>query len=302
MQNKTIIIGLGSIGLRHAKILSTQNFPLYIFSRNKNHSYRKISQIEDLINIDPDYIVISNLTYDHLKILKFIDKNFKGKKCLIEKPLFSIYNKHIPILKNNDYYIGYILRFHPFYNEVKKIIKNDLKKIFHIEFSSSSYLPNWRTNIDYVKSSSASKKSGGVIHDYSHEIDFICSLIGFFNINYIKHSKLSNLKIKSNDYLYINGSLKKINIDISLNYFSREPYRKLKIFINDKNYSFDFINLKISIQKNKKTILNNTKLEKDELYINQHKDILSSKPKISCSYIEGLKLHQFISRINNYAK
>lgn len=302
MQNKTVIIGLGSIGSRHAKILSSKNFPLYIFSRNNSHNYKKIIKINDIINIDPDYIVISNLTYDHLKTLKFIDKYFKEKKCLIEKPLFSIFNKNIPKLKNNNYYIGYILRFHPFYREVKKIIKYDIQKIFHIEFNSSSYLPNWRTNIDYRKSSSSTKKSGGVIHDYSHEIDFISSLFGFFNINFVKHSKLSNLKIKSKDFLYISGSLKKINIDISLNYFSREPYRILKIFLNDKNYIFDFINLKMYIYKNNKIFHKNAKLGKDELYINQHKDILSLKPKTSCSYKDGLKLNKFITKINNYAK
>ncbi len=302
MQNKTVIIGLGSIGLRHAKILSSKNFSLYIFSRNNSHNYKKIIKINDIIDIDPDYIVISNLTYDHLKILRFIDKNFEGKKCLIEKPLFSIFNKNIPKLKNNSYYIGYILRFHPFYEEVKGIIKKDFNKIFHIEFNSSSYLPNWRTNIDYIKSSSSSKKSGGVIHDYSHEIDFILSLFGYFNINFVKHSKLSNLKIKSKDYLNINGSLKKINIDISLNYFSREPHRILKIFLNDKNYIFDFVNLKIYIYKNNKNFHKSTKLGKDELYINQHNDILSLKPKTSCSYEEGYKLSKFIMKINNYAK
>ena len=41
--------------------------------------------------------------------IKFIEKNFKNKSVLIEKPLFSKPTKIN--LKNNKYYVGYNLRF-----------------------------------------------------------------------------------------------------------------------------------------------------------------------------------------------
>ena len=297
----SVIIGLGSIGIRHANILSKYNFSLHILSKNRMHNFKILSKIDDILEINPDYIVISNLTYKHAEILKFIDTKFKGKKCFIEKPLFSVFNKNLPKLKNNNYYIGYVMRYHPFYFKVKKIIKSNLKNIFHIEFNSSSYLPDWRSNLNYKLSSSALKKSGGVIHDYSHEIDFIFSLLGQFKINYVKHKKISNLKIKSKDYLNINGNHKnKVNIDIRLNYFSRKPYRELKIFLNNKSYTFDFINSNIVIQSNKKIIHKKINLKKDELYMKQHIDILKNKPKIACTYNQALKLHKFLSSINNY--
>lgn len=303
LKKSSVIIGLGSIGLRHAKILTKNNFSIYILSRNNNHNYIRISKMDDLLDINPDYIIISNHTYEHARILKFIDNKFKNKKCFIEKPLFSVFNKNLPKLKNNNYFIGYVLRYHPFYLEVKKIINSNLDKIFQIEFNSSSYLPNWRTNRDYNLSSSALKKSGGVIHDYSHEIDFIFSLLGKFNINYVKHKKISNLNIKSKDYLNINGTFnKKINIDISLNYFSRSPCRNLKLFLKDKDFIFDFINSKLTIQTNNKIIFKKLKIKKNELYTKQHLDILSKSPKIACKYEQALKLHKFISKINLHDK
>ena len=44
---------------------------------------------------------------------------------------------------------------------LKSIIYSNKSKINEIEFINHSYLPDWRKNINYSRSSSAKKKYGG---------------------------------------------------------------------------------------------------------------------------------------------
>ena len=82
----------------------------------------------------------------------------------------------------NKVFVGYNLRFHPVIKKLKKEIKN--KKIFNVNIQNSSYLPSWRKNNVYTKTSSAKKAlGGGVLLDISHELDFIRYLFGSFKIN-----------------------------------------------------------------------------------------------------------------------
>jgi len=304
MQNKVLIFGFGSIGSKHAKILVQNKYSIFIYSRNTKHPYNHISSLKELKVLNPDYIVISNATNRHATTIKLIEDIFLNVKCFIEKPIFQTSLKTFPSIKNNYYSVGYLLRFHPFYEILKNILKKtDLKEIYHIEFKSSSYLPFWRKNIPYEFSSSAKKISGGVLHDFSHELDFICSLFGFFKINHVRYSKFSKLKIKSKDYLNINGSLRHANVDISLNYYSKIPFRELYVYSTKKTFKFDFTNSIITTSNlNNKITQKLFKFKTDDLYLKQHFDIIKKKSSKISSYDEALTLLKFMQKIENYEK
>ena len=87
--NKILIIGLGSIGLKHFKILKkiNKNFDIKVLSRNKIKNVKYINE-KDIFDFAPDYIVISNHTSKHFKSLNLINNNLKKVKILVEKPLF----------------------------------------------------------------------------------------------------------------------------------------------------------------------------------------------------------------------
>ena len=159
-----MIIGYGSIGKRHASILS--KFPnireIIILSKQKNLPYKTIIKIEDAKKYSPDYFIISSSTSKHYDQLSYIEDNFNNKLILVEKPLFHKYfRKNI---KNNKVFIGYNLRFHPIIKLIKQ--STNQRKLLNINVIYGSYLPNWRNNIDYRNSSSASKiDSGGVLLD-----------------------------------------------------------------------------------------------------------------------------------------
>ena len=91
MLKKVLIIGFGSIGRRHAKILKKNpNIKKIFVLTNQNcTSYVKIKSLREINKINPDYIIISSETSKHFKQLSYLEKNFKNKIILVEKPLFE---------------------------------------------------------------------------------------------------------------------------------------------------------------------------------------------------------------------
>ena len=125
--NKSVLIsGYGSIGRRHANILSklVSKKNITILTNQKLSNFRTIKTLKKLNEVDPYYIVICNPTSDHINKIRFIEKNCRNKFVLVEKPLFSKPNKIN--IKKNKYYVGYNLRFNPIINFLKK--KNKIKK------------------------------------------------------------------------------------------------------------------------------------------------------------------------------
>ena len=127
-KKKIAIIGYGSIGKRHAKNLKKYFSQYEIFlitSQKKINFYKSVHNIKSLIEINPNFIIVSNETNKHIKTFKFIEKNFKNLNVLIEKPIFE--KKYFFKKNHNNYYIGYNLRFHP---EIKFL--SGLVKLKHI--------------------------------------------------------------------------------------------------------------------------------------------------------------------------
>lgn len=298
---KILIIGYGSIGKKHERILTSINKNNQIFILTSQNIKKKniIKDISEIKKINPDYIVICSQTSDHYKQLKYIEENLKKKKILVEKPLF---HKNLNLLiKNNKVFVAYNFRFNPIINYIKNLKK---QKIFSLQVVCGSYLPYWRKNIDYKKSYSSSKKrGGGVLLDLSHELDYIQFLFGkITKINYAGLSKISNLKIKSEDNLYLVAKIKKINLVVSLNYYFRNPTRIINLDGDKHSVSADLNNKSVIFNKSKKPLVKKFFFNHDLAYILQHKAILNNDFRKLCDYNHGLEIMRLISRIKKFKK
>jgi len=299
MLKSALIIGYGSIGRRHARILKNKIKikEVTICTRQKINRFKTLRNLSDL-KTKPSYIVIASSTSEHFKQLKYIEKNFKNVPVLVEKPLFEK-NKKFNI-KNNKVFVGYNLRFHPIIKYLKDNIKK--KEIIDIKVCSSSYLPNWRKNLSYEKSSSAHKKlGGGVILDLSHELDLIRWLFGEVSIKFIQKGKYSNLLIDTEDLLKLYGKIGKTNLSIDLNYFSR--IKKRTIVIDGKNFSIfaDLINNKLDLKSKRSSFIKNFyNFKVDDTYVQQHKAIFSKNMKIVCNYDFAKKTMKLIDKIKKW--
>ena len=110
---KALVISYGSIGKRHAEVIdSIDTFKsIIILSNQSNIPYETITSMDQIYNLNPDYIVVASPTSRHYEQLKFIEKNLKYKKILVEKPLFEEF-RELQILKNKVF-VGYNTRFNP---------------------------------------------------------------------------------------------------------------------------------------------------------------------------------------------
>ena len=289
MKKIGLVIGYGSIGKQHYAAMKSLNIfkKIYILSKHFK-SQNTIKNIKEIKSINPDLIIISSETYNHYSQLRYLEKKFKNKIILIEKPVFSKF-KRLKI-KNNKVFVGYNLRYHPIIQYLKSFLHN--KKIIIANIICNSYLPSWRKrNYKHIYSS-IKNKGGGVHLDLSHEIDYSNWIFGNLKTKEISLKKLSSLKINSYDYFNLTGfsNLTKL-ININLNYFSRKNKRFIEIIMNNQIINADLIVNKVEFFKN-----NNSKVKKFKNFSSQKtlelqlKDILKLKPKYACTYEEGLKV------------
>jgi predicted dehydrogenase len=242
--------------------------------------------------------LICSRTSNHFKDLSAVEKNFKNKAVLVEKPLFEKIKKLK--IKNNNVFVGYNLRFNPILNYIKNYIKN--KEVFNIRCTCQSYLPFWRKNIDYKRSNSAKKKyGGGALLELSHEIDYIQWMLNDnLKLKFSSLRKISNLKIDTEDDVSIFGKVKKTDVFINLNFHSLQSQRIISVSGKHFVLKGDLINHNVKIiYKNKHTIKKfNHKINNS--YLSQHFSILKNSYKNLCSYDQGMKLMTLIDKIRSY--
>jgi predicted dehydrogenase len=281
-----LLIGYGSIGKLHHKILSSFKKVNKVdvvtkqILENKT-TYKNISYISNLNNYD--YFIIANETYKHFEILKFIDKKVKEKIILVEKPLFKDYKKYKP---NNKVVVAYNLRFHPIIHFLKK------QNLIYLNAMVGQDLRQWR-DTKYTQNYSARKEfGGGVLRDLSHEIDYVQYLAG--NITTLKSikDKKSNLKIDVEDIVVATGKTTHSIINFSMDYISKVPFRQIIAHTKNKTYICDLIQNKIN-GKTLKTI------DKNYTYKKMHQDILNYNFKKACTYKEGIETMKIIKRVEN---
>lgn len=181
---KALIIGYGSIAKKHIVALKAIDSELELFALRSSENSTEVSGIVSVYSyndIPPvDFCIVSNPTQMHYETIeKVIGLNIP---IFIEKPSLMDMDGAIDLLakiqKNNiKTFVGYVFRFHPGLEFLKKYIKD--KRIIEASIYCGSYLPGWRQGVDYRDNYSAIKElGGGVQFDLSHEIDYALWLFG----------------------------------------------------------------------------------------------------------------------------
>lgn len=297
---KVLIIGFGSIGKRHSKILAdfTEVERVELVTRQEIKEFKTYKRLEEVERLeDYDYFVISSETYRHYENLDYINTRVKEKTILVEKPLFHEYFDFEET--NNRIFVAYNLRFHPVINKIKnKVRKED---ILYSNIIAGQYLPTWRPNVDYREGYSASKiKGGGVLLDLSHEIDYIQWIMGEVELNGAINTKISDLAIDSDDLVTAIGILKPSGgiVNFTMDYISKSPIRRLIIYTNEMDIIGDLIKgeVKMISKDGHESIVTFKGYERDYSYIKMHKALITGSFEELCSLREGLMT---LNRIQN---
>ena len=239
---KILIIGLGSIAKKHIAALSELDSTIQLVALRSSPNakpYKNVLNIFDFNDIENtlfDFTIISSPTANHKSD---IEKLIALKIPLfIEKPLYHNLELNELITKidqtKTQTYIACNLRFLEALNFTKSYLEdNKHLKINEVNVYCGSYLPEWRETADYKQSYSANQEMGGGVHlDLIHEIDYTYWFFGEpKNISSCLKSN-SSLNIKSIDYGHYNLDYDDFMVNITLNYYRREPKRTLEILFN----------------------------------------------------------------------
>lgn len=246
-------VGLGSIGKRHLKNLVAvcAERGISIAVDALRHAPTPLAEdIASLIRAEyyntaelPHYdlIFICNPSQSHYKTLCAL--NDKADHFFIEKPVFTrpLSDEELrPFADEKKYYVACPLRHTKTFAALKDFVSTH--PVYSVRSICSSYLPDWRPDVDYRKLYSASKESGGVALDLIHEFDYLFALFGFPEESKLIARHVSDLELESCDVVSFVAAYPDKTVELHLDYFGRPSQRCCEIFTEDGRVRFDYLN------------------------------------------------------------
>lgn len=283
---KALVIGYGSIGQRHTRLLVELGCDVAVMSRRTTSVVPYYSNLEKAIaHWQPGYVVVANRTSEHFQTIEALARFGYQGNLLVEKPLFHC-PINPPLEKFAHTVVGYNLRCHPLIERLKVLLQ-DSPNLITASIYAGSYLPDWRPNSDYRQSySSQNGAGGGALRDLSHEIDYALWLLGPWQRLTASGGHLSSLDIDSDDAYSILMEVERCPlVSIQMNYVERVPRREISVNTDHLTIRADLIKNTLKINGVKETFT----ITRDATYRAQHQAILTGKTKMLCTWSDAME-------------
>lgn len=243
---KILIIGLGSIGKRHAQNCRTlyPNAQIVALIRSNEpcsfcltHQIEVCDDLDRAMNTSWDLVVLATPSSTHLKYLQRIIP--AGFNLLVEKPVvtgleccaetFDLLHDAPHAIRSSAFNFRYLKSL----QRIKSTLDNGkLGRVVRANLVAGLWLPDWRPAQNYRSGYSASyDMGGGVVYDLVHEIDVARWFFGEIIPEGSLVGKLSSLEIDAPDtaICLFSGPDNGPYISISLDYVSRKRIRRYEI-------------------------------------------------------------------------
>lgn len=290
---KALVIGYGSIGARHARILSQSLGCNTAVLSDRDVDFPLVHhRLDDALHRHaPDYVVIANETNLHYGMLSRLALAGFAGRVLIEKPIFEI-NRPIPSGEFQYVAVAYNLRFHPLIQKLRELVAG--RNILSVNAYVGQYLPTWRPAEDYRKSYSASRtKGGGVLRDLSHELDYLTWLFGEWKSMATLGGHFSSLEIDSEDlFVLLAQTSNCAAMTVQMSYLDRTATRRIIVNTSNHTIEINLIGGTISVDGEVDII----SVDSDLSYSAMHQTYLYGESGELCSVEEGLRLLEMIER------
>jgi len=309
------IVGLGSIGQRHARSLLKQgNIDIYALRTKKGtltqlpddlRSIKEIFDQDEFFAFDLDGIIISNPTSFHIKTMK---KALEKKiPIFVEKPLANSLSE-IKELEGYDFskvLVGFNLRYDELINTVKNFLDSGkLGKIYKAHLYCGQYLPLWHPYADYRNEYYARKDlGGGVLRTLSHEIDIMHFLFGVPKELLGVVEKISSLDINVDDNAYLICRLKNNElITIEIDYLNPKGIREGTVFGSKGILQYTYTTPQVTFTDNTgstTTLYKKEKIDWDTIYQQEMRDFIeciTSGKKPKSTFNDGVEVMKIIEK------
>ena len=228
---KTLVLGCGSIGLRHLAHLRRLGIsdinaadPLPAArARAQAQGIRVEPDPDKALERRPDVVLVCTPAATHVPLVsKALDV---GAHVFVEKPL-STTLKGLERLREQVrvdgrvVQVGYNLRYHPAIRAMKAVVDSGrLGRVLSAHAEFGLYLPRWWAHRDYRQSYMVNARlGGGLLLDASHELDTLMWCLGKVRAVAAFGGKLSALAIEGDDVIKVvmkmaNGALASLHLD-----------------------------------------------------------------------------------------
>ena len=209
---RILIVGTGSMGLRHFEIAS-KLFPsaeIAVYSESGRNSLfpRTFSTRSEVEAFRPEISVIANQASRHLELARLLAN--LGSHLLIGKPISTNLdgiNELIELRKRDNLkmLVGYNLRYLPSFRVFQSLLKErSVGRVLDVRIEVGQSLETWRPGRDYKETASARRvDGGGALRELSHEFDYLIEFFGFPQWVLASLGKVSDLEIDVEDIAHL---------------------------------------------------------------------------------------------------
>ena len=291
MSRRALVIGYGSIGQRHARVLENLGFEVAVVSRRGNGEgrivYRDIPQ--ELCGFG--YAVVANETARHAVSLEELSRmGFRGR-VLIEKPLFAVPTA-LAAYEFEKAGVGYNLRFHPAVKALRQAIAGRALQMAHLYVGQ--WLGDWRRGRDAKATYSGSRiQGGGVLRDLSHELDLATWLFGDWKRVAALGGRLGSVTVDSDDGWAILLECERCPVvGIHLSYFDRPARRAMTVQADGTTFRADLVANVLDTNGKVETFA----VEPDATYRDMHQAMLADAESV-CTLEEGCRIVAMVEAV-----
>lgn len=284
-----LIIGYGSVGKRHAKNLARLGITFFVVEPNITRlneastegyiGYASLDEVDYTHKFDA--VMVCSPPAFHIDQTIWALK--LGKKVFLEKPM-GINLEQCKSLLKYDYkkiFIGYTYQWNPQFRKLKKDIEiGEVGKLYYANFVIGMNLEDWHPWESYQDFFMSSLElGGGALLDESHFIELAIDLFGLPEKIAGTQSKISNLEIETDDYVFAQFQYKNLLVDIKLDLFKRPHESFIQVYGENGSINCDFIR-KINVSTTYKSYADSTTnlhqfdYERNDLFVSMIDDFL----------------------------
>jgi predicted dehydrogenase len=295
---RALVVGYGSIGARHARLLTELGLRTAVVSKRAVDFPIVYNDILQALSCEqPEYVVIANTTNKHLETLtELASAGFNGV-LLVEKPVFVQYAT-LPPNSFREGLVAYNLRFHPIIKRLRTLLSGE--RILSVLAYVGQFLPEWRPGRDYRATySTDASQGGGALRDLSHEIDYLGWILGGWKRVAALGGHISQLEITSDDTFAILMETPRCPIvTLQLNYLDRDVRRFVLVNTDKYTIEADLVRGVIRFDGTSEKMLT----ERDDTYRTMHEAIIRNETQDMCTLYEGLSTLRLIEEAERSAK
>ncbi len=290
---KCLVIGFGSIGRRHARVLGEIGFEVAVVTSATDTSLPAFRDLRSALDeFAPGYVVIANDTRLHGPTLAVLASHGLYGTTLVEKPMLAG-SGEARVLPSGPVFVGYTLRFHPLITRLMEQL--DGQALWTFTAYVGQYLPDWRPDRDYRQSYSARREDGGVVRDLSHELDYAQLLAGRWCSTIAAGGKLSTLDIDSEDAVTVLARCERCElVTVHMNYLDRSVSRWILVNGPFGTLKADLVKGTLAINGDEQQVV----VERDAMMRQQHLAAMSGADPRACDAATALSTVRWVDAIH----